>query len=234
MSYNPIGLLEKIGSGYSKSASPNSGLYLASAMMLGAALSACHQPITVQHEPAAIVEHVPPKQYRLLGLQVQLPNGWAVLPDIPRLSGGKVITINNFESKYLYRGMLPAGGAEITLVADDSFAFLPSIDSLVNEFIEGDHNVQTKDININGAPCRATLVQDDSEVWPNVVYRRIVVFLPVKHQSNSSPVVYKAVMMFNATDNQETQESFYDTYLKVLQSLAIIEPVECDDVRIRI
>ena len=210
---------------------------LVSALMLGAATaSSCNEPVAVQRETSrpvvkTVAEQTPREHYRLMGMQAQLPDGWTVMPDIERRDG-KVIAANNFQSKYIHGGILPAGGAEITLVADASID-VPSIDRLVSDFIDGDRNVKRQEIIIKGTSCSATQVESESEFTPNLTYKRVAVFLPLKHPPNFNPVIYKAFMDYNAAEDQKTQQSFNDTFSRLLESLVIVESAECD-VRIRV
>lgn len=221
---------------------PHSGklpYLLASALVVGAvATSSCNESTpSSQRETSVPVTEINTQSqfrepYRLLGMQTQLPDGWTIMPDIV-LDNGKVINANNFQSKYLHGGILPPGGAEITLIADASIDFLPSIDTLVSEFIDGDKNVKQQDISIKGAPCSARQVESDSEFTPTFVYRRVAVFLPLRHKSDLSPVVYKVFLTYHAFEDQKTQQSFNDTFSRLLESLVIVEPAECE-VRLRV
>jgi hypothetical protein len=175
---------------------------------------------------------------RVLGLELILPSsGWtAVRERMDLTKNGRILTLNNFASQYLRGGLLPSGGAEIQIVADATITSLPSNDTLVREFLNGDKQLSANDLRLGSVSCPARQVESLAEFAPRNIYHTVAVFLPVTQQTKAAAqsesslkkaVVYKFFLTYRADEPQSRQDAFKRTFSQLLSSVTAIGQTEC-------
>jgi hypothetical protein len=158
----------------------------------------------------------------LAGITLLLPtSGWMWEEQSKNPDGTLVLHGNNFEGKFLQGGIMPFGGAEITILAKRVDG-LPSTSSLVEDFVHGDRLIARENIKI--ASCSTTLVRSEPEEKPRVIERRAAAFLPVQHDTGS--YVYRFVMSSNSEADGGAGKAIDDAFQLVLKSVAFEEGVK--------
>jgi hypothetical protein len=157
-----------------------------------------------------------------LGLTVKVPlTEWTATKDIqPRL---RVLTINNFDSKYLHGGLIPRNGAEIVVVADASATSFTEADSIVQEHLKGDKRINVASMTLAG--CGAKRVESESDFGPYIVYRNDAVFLTLK--TSASPVLYKLMLSYNSNEPPSNVNTFKKAFDQVLNSIQFTAGTQC-------
>lgn len=155
----------------------------------------------------------------LLAISVKpLRSPWTANKDIR--DHAKVLTMNNFDWEYIQGGVIPREGAEISVVADVSQKTIPPVDALIADYLKGD--VRHKVTKAVVAGCEVRQVESETELAPFLVYKRIAVFMPVRHKD--SVQVYKFVLSHHANEKEPLTKSFREAFEQVLKSAAIIAP----------
>ena len=171
--------------------------------------------------PVANLQEVPTTLYSVSVQPLQQPwSGTIELAD----DWTRVLTMNNFDSDYLHGGIIPPGGAEITVVAEVHPKNYVSLDRLVADYVKGD--AASKITSGTVGTCGAKRVETETDFKPStLVYKRSAVFVPVQHKDSIQ--MYKFAIAYNANENDLTSKAFEEVFWRVVKSAKLASGAKC-------
>ncbi len=174
---------------------------------------------SVSQQSVALSENVE----SLLGIAVKpLRSPWTANKDIREQVN--VLVMNNFDSEYLQGGVIPRRGAEIAIVVDASRKSLPSVDTLVADFLKGDKRTGGV-TRMRVAGCDTDEIESESVFSPSLVYKRTAVFLRGRYKDSQQ--LSKFILSYNAADDEVLGKSFKEAFKQVLASASATPLAGC-------
>lgn len=194
------------------------GMMLSSAVLLFAQ-SGAKATKSESAQIGSLEQFLNAQQETLFGITLSVPrDGWVWTKDPSKHPSGVALTLNNFDGKYIKGGIIPKGGAEISVVAAVVTSF-PSVKDLIADHFEGDKGRREKILMLAG--CKTTEVESELPLAPELAYKRQAVFLPVEYEKGS--VLYKFLLSYNAADQGTDAARSFKTAFHNLLSSAILK-----------
>lgn len=164
----------------------------------------------------------------VFGITVELPEQWTWDKHFEPQHRTLVLRANNFGGNYLHGGIIPLGGAHIS-VTGTPVDSLPNVEKLITEHLDDDKKVKRDTVKLAGG-CSAILVESESSYSPKLTYKRFAVFFPVEHEKGS--VLYRFLMTYNAAEGDAVKSKPFETaFREVVKSTSFkIPPMNrCSD-----
>jgi hypothetical protein len=158
-------------------------------------------PLVVYGSPLQVNLNVTWPSVAMDGVSLTYPATWQLNQDT--LTNTQVIQLTNFGNAYLGGGIIPSGGAQISLPS-----YLQSsttIAQLIASDTAGDTVDSTQQVTVGGA--NATRVESEIQFGQYLSYKRIAYYIP------HGQVIYKLMLDYNIDDPNEA------TLLSQLQSI---------------
>jgi len=155
-------------------------------------------------------------------IAVNLPSDWALdkHSDEPRTKAW-VLTVNTFHGNYLRGGLLPEGGAEISVIGVPIASQAEASDR-EKLYLQGDSNITKERIKFAGS-CTVTLYRSEASFGGESSYKRRAVFVPIEY--GRGLVLYKFLLSYNpSTKGISIPESLEAVFRDIVSSASFTLP----------